>query len=53
LVPDHDAKRTLHDSCARPGTGTNLLGWVKRLSIVEAWYLGKTFDRPFVEDLSW
>jgi hypothetical protein len=23
------------------------------LSIVEAWYLGKTFDRPFAEDLPW
>jgi hypothetical protein len=26
---------------------------VKHLSIVEAWYLGKTFDRPFAEDLPW
>ncbi len=34
-------------------TGTNLLGLVKHLSIVEAWYFGKTFDRPFAEDLPW
>jgi hypothetical protein len=26
---------------------------VKHLSIVEAWYLGKTFDRPLAEDLPW
>jgi hypothetical protein len=40
-------------SAAADPTGTNLLGWVKHLSIVEAWYLGKTFDRPFAEDLPW
>jgi hypothetical protein len=34
-------------------TGTNLLGLVKHLSIVEAWYFGKTFDRPFPEELPW
>ena len=30
-----------------------MLGLVKHLSIVEAWYLGRTFDRPFAEDLPW
>ncbi|NUR06038.1 MAG: DinB family protein [Nocardioidaceae bacterium] len=34
-------------------TGTNLLGLVKHLSIVEAWYFGRTFDRPFPEPLTW
>lgn len=34
-------------------TGTNLLGLVKHLSIVEAWYLGQTFGRPFPEHLPW
>lgn len=31
----------------------NLLGLVKHLSIVEAWYFGKTFGRPFPEHLPW
>ncbi|MFB6723838.1 DinB family protein [Kribbella sp. NPDC056345] len=34
-------------------TGTNLLGLVKHLSIVEARYLGDTFGRPFPEHLPW
>ncbi|HEX8497349.1 MAG TPA: DinB family protein [Actinomycetales bacterium] len=34
-------------------TGTNLLGLVKHLSIGEAWYFGRTFGRPFAEDLPW
>jgi hypothetical protein len=34
-------------------TGTNLLGLVKHLSIVEAWYFGKAFGRPFHESLPW
>ncbi len=34
-------------------TGTNLLGLVKHLSMVESWYFGKTFDRPFPEHLPW
>jgi hypothetical protein len=34
-------------------TGTNLLGLVKHLSIVEAWYFGKCFERPFPEGLPW
>src|SRR5690349_16545775 len=34
-------------------TGTNLLGLVKHLSIVEAWYFGRTFDRTFPDNLPW
>lgn len=34
-------------------TGTNLLGLVKHLTIVEAWYLGRAFGRPFAEHLDW
>lgn len=34
-------------------TGTNLLGLVKHLTIVEAWYFGRAFDRPFGEPLDW
>jgi uncharacterized damage-inducible protein DinB len=34
-------------------TGTNLLGLVKHLSIVEAWYFGRVFGRPFPENLPW
>jgi hypothetical protein len=34
-------------------TGTNLLGLVKHLSIVEARYFGGTFGRPFPEHLPW
>ncbi|MFF0340295.1 DinB family protein [Kribbella sp. NPDC004875] len=34
-------------------TATNLLGLVKHLSIVEAWYFGKCFGRPFPEELPW
>jgi len=34
-------------------TGTNLLGLIKHLSIVEAWYFGQTFDRPFEPHLPW
>jgi len=30
-------------------TGTNLLGLIKHLSIVEARYFGETFGRPFPE----
>jgi hypothetical protein len=33
-------------------TGTNLLGLVKHLSIVEAWYFGETFGRPFSRALA-
>jgi uncharacterized damage-inducible protein DinB len=34
-------------------TGTNLLGLVKHLAIVESGYLGETFDRPFAETVGW
>ena len=34
-------------------TGTNLLGLVKHLAIVEASYFGAVFDRPFPEPLPW
>ena len=44
---EYDVRRPL------TATGTNLLGLVKHLSIVEAWYFGQTFDRPFPEELSW
>lgn len=46
-LSEYDVRRPL------TRTGTNLLGLVKHLSIVEAWYLGRTFDRPFAEDLPW
>lgn len=34
-------------------TGTNLLGLIKHLSIVEASYFGQTFARPFQPHLPW
>jgi hypothetical protein len=34
-------------------TGTNLLGLVKHLTLVEAGYFGETFGRPFPEHLRW
>ena len=34
-------------------TGTNLLGLVKHLASVEAWYLGDVFGRPSPERLPW
>ena len=46
-LSEYDVRRPLTP------TGTNLLGLVKHLSIVEAGYFGKTFDRPFAEDLPW
>jgi len=46
-LSEYDVRRPLTPTC------TNLLGLVKHLSIVEAWYFGKTFDRPFAEDLPW
>jgi hypothetical protein len=46
-LSDYDVRRPLTP------TGTNLLGLIKHLSIVEAWYFGKTFDRPFPEELDW
>ena len=46
-LSEYDIRRPLTQ------TGTNLLGLVKHLSIVEAWYFGKTFGRPFPEHLPW
>jgi len=34
-------------------TGTNLLGIVKHVASVEAWYLGDVFGRPFGQPLPW
>ncbi|MEJ2866960.1 DinB family protein [Actinomycetospora sp. OC33-EN08] len=34
-------------------TGTNLLGMVKHLAIVESGYFGEVFDRPFAETVGW
>ncbi|MFC7550744.1 DinB family protein [Plantactinospora sp. GCM10030261] len=46
-LSEYDVRRPL------TRTGTNLLGLVKHLSIVEAWYFGTTFDRPFTPHLPW
>ena len=46
-LSEYDVRRPLTT------TSTNLLGLVKHLSIVEAWYFGRSFDRPFAEDLPW
>jgi hypothetical protein len=46
-LSEYDVRRPL------TRTGTNLLGLVKHLSIVEAWYFGKTFGRPFEPHLPW
>ncbi|WP_433802374.1 DinB family protein [Actinomycetospora sp. CA-084318] len=34
-------------------TGTNLLGLVKHLAIVESGYLGEVFGRPFADTVGW
>ena len=46
-LSEYDVRRPLTP------TGTNLLGLVKHLSIVEAWYFGECFERPFPEHLPW
>ncbi|GGE83081.1 DinB family protein [Mycetocola zhadangensis] len=46
-VSEYDVRRPLVP------TGTNLLGLVKHVAIVEAGYLGATFGRPFPEPLPW
>jgi hypothetical protein len=46
------ALQVRHPPTADP-TGTNLLGSVKHLSIVEALYFGETFGRPVPEHLRW
>jgi hypothetical protein len=42
---EYDVRRPL------TGTGTNLLGLVKHLTLTEARYFGEVFDRPFPEPL--
>jgi uncharacterized damage-inducible protein DinB len=46
-LSEYDVRRPL------TRTGTNLLGLVKHLSIVEARYFGQTFGRPFEPHLPW
>ena len=46
-LSEYDARRPLTP------TGTNLLGMIKHLTITEAWYFGKVFERPFPEHLPW
>lgn len=46
-VSEYDVRRPL------VRTGTNLLGLVKHVASVEAWYLGDVFGRPFGEPLPW
>jgi uncharacterized damage-inducible protein DinB len=44
-LPDYDIRRPL------TATGTNLLGLVKHLATLEAWYFGEVFGRPSPEPL--
>jgi uncharacterized damage-inducible protein DinB len=46
-LSEYDVRRPLTP------TGTNLLGLVKHLTIVEAGYFGDTFGRPFPQHLPW
>jgi Protein of unknown function (DUF664) len=46
-LSEYDVRRPLTP------TGTNLLGLIKHLSIIEAMYFGETFGRPIAEDLRW
>lgn len=46
-VSEYDVRRPL------VRTGTNLLGLVKHVATVEAFYLGDVFGRPFGEPLPW
>ena len=46
-LDEYDARRPL------TATGTNLLGLVKHLAMVEAAYFGSVFERPFPERLPW
>ena len=46
-LSEYDARRPL------TRTGTNLLGLVKHAAVMEAWYLGDCFDRPFLPHLPW
>jgi Protein of unknown function (DUF664) len=42
-LSEYDVRRPL------TATGTNLLGLVKHLATLEAWYFGEVFGRPFAE----
>ncbi|WP_106124961.1 DinB family protein [Pseudosporangium ferrugineum] len=44
-LSEYDVRRPLTT------TGTNLLGLVKHLATVEAWYFGEVFGRPFPQPL--
>jgi uncharacterized damage-inducible protein DinB len=46
-LSEYDVRRPLTP------TGTNLLGLVKHLAIVEAGYFGDSFGRPFPQHLPW
>ena len=46
-LSEYDVRRPM------TGTGTNLLGLVKHLALVEQGYFADTFDRPFSEPLPW
>jgi uncharacterized damage-inducible protein DinB len=46
-LSEHDLRRPL------TGTGLNLLGLVKHLSICESRYFGESFGRPFERHLPW
>lgn len=46
-VSEYDVRRPLTP------TGTNLLGLVKHLAVVEAGYFGPVFGRPFAETAHW
>ena len=46
-LSEYDARRPLVP------TGTNLLGLVKHLAMVELGYFGETFGRPFPDKLAW
>jgi len=46
-LSEYDVRRPL------VATGTNLLGLVKHLTMIEAGYFGDTFGRPFVEAQAW
>ena len=46
-LSEYDVRRPL------TRTGTNLLGLVKHLALVEAGYFGATFGRPFPEPMPW
>lgn len=46
-LSEYDVRRPM------TGTGTNLLGLIKHLSMGESKYLGEVFGRPFPEYLPW